>query len=183
MSRDVTAYRLELQALLPRGIVWARSEGATLTALLTALAEEFQRADERQLRLIDEADPRTTGELLPEWEATAGLPDPCITGDQTFQQRREALVARVILRGGASADYFVGIAEALGYVEPFVDYPGDTHVWRLNFQEDAPVSQFRAGANTAGERLQVVVGNEQIECLINRVKPAHTRCLFAYGVT
>lgn len=180
MSLNAEAYTRHLQQLLPPGVAWTRDPEALLTQLLRALADELARVDGSIHRLMDEADPRTTGQLLGDWEDTAGLPDPCVTEPQSTEERRKSLRGRLTATGGASAVYFVAIAEGLGYVDPFVDEP-QVHVWRMNLHEDTNVTAFRAGQSTAGEALRTW-GNESLECLLERLKPAHTRVLFAYGV-
>lgn len=109
-------YREQLQALLPSGAAWPRNQGAILTATLDALAQELARVDVRMGDLLNEADPRTTNELLTEWERSRGLPDPCVTGPLTSDQRRNNLVAKVTNLGGQSPMYFLLVAERLGFV-------------------------------------------------------------------
>lgn len=173
-------YTAHLKALLPRGSAWPRGQDTVLHHLLEALALELQRAHVRIFSLIAEADPHTTGELLGDWEHAVGLPDPCVTAPLSTTQRRAALLARLTATGGASHAYFIAIAESLGYVDPGIDEPA-LHVWRLNLHEGENITWARAGQSRAGDPIRSW-GNEQLECLIHRLKPAHTRVLFAYGV-
>lgn len=57
-----------------------------------ALGEEMSRVDQRQIDLLEESDPRTTSELLPEWEAQYGLTDSSGTDDE----RRARLQTRIL---------------------------------------------------------------------------------------
>ncbi len=114
MSAD--QYREQLQALLPSGAAWPRDQAAILTATLDALAQELGRVDVRMTDLLNEADPRTTNELLADWERSRGLPDPCVTGTLTTDQRRNNLVAKVTNLGGQSPAYFLLVAERMGFV-------------------------------------------------------------------
>lgn len=180
MSRSADEYVDQLQQLLPPGIAWTRARDATLTYLLGALADGLARADASAASLLAEADPRTTSQLLAEWETSAGLPDPCVKEPQTIEQRRRALVTRLTATGGASAAYFEGIAASLGYHSTVEDVA--THVWRVNTREDAAVTWARAGEAVAGDPIRSW-GEDRLECVITRLKPAHTRVLFAYGVT
>lgn len=109
-------YREQLQALLPPGRAWPRESGAVLTQVLDGLAQELSRVDLRVENLIDEIDPRTTGELLPDFERVYGLPDPCVTDSLTTDQRRNALVSKISNQGGQSPAYFLSVLERLGYV-------------------------------------------------------------------
>lgn len=192
-----TDYLAQLQALLPQGFAWPREADAALTKLLLAWADELARVDGRAADLIEEADPRTTAELLADWERVAGLPDPCVealAGTQTTAQRRAALVAKLTTIGGQSAAYYIALAASLGYTitvtefRPFVagSVAGDALTndeWIFAWQVNAPAESivaFAAGRSCAGEPLRAW-GNELLECVINRLRPAHTHVLFAYG--
>lgn len=109
-------YLSAMQALLPTGPAWPRDRDARLTRLLAVWAPTFADVHNLALALRAEADPRRTQQLLPEWEAFAGLPDPC-TGAYatTVQERRQHLVARLLFRGGQHPDFFRALAETLGY--------------------------------------------------------------------
>lgn len=185
-------YGAAAQALLPQG---QATIGSRLAALLRALAIEDARVEAAAWRLLGEADPRTTTALLSEWEYDFGLPDPCGGDEQTVEERRRALIARILDRpGGASIDYLVRFAAGYGYVitisEPAVLRAGfragdraygDDWLWAfvVHAPETTITSVFRAGSR-ADERLRTW-GNGRLECLINQAKPAHTVALFAYG--
>jgi len=198
MALTATAYLAQLQALLPQGFAWPRQADAALTNLLLAWADELARVDGRAADLIEEADPRTTAELLADWERVAGLPDPCVealAGTQTTAQRRAALVAKLTTIGGRSAAYYIALAASLGYTITITEFSpfqaghsaagdalsndGWTFVWQVNAPE-ASIVEFAAGRSSAGEPLRSW-GNELLECVINRLKPAHTHVLFAYA--
>jgi len=189
------AYREALQALLPPGAAWTREADAVLTALLDALAQELARVDVRADGLLDEADPRTTAELLADWERMAGLPDSCVTTTQTVSERRDALVARLTSLGGQSRQYFIDLAASLGYTITIIELgpfkaghnsAGDAvmndpwqFVWRVN-APTTTVRDFKAGSGAAGESLRSW-GNLMLECAIAKLKPAHTYVQFSYA--
>jgi uncharacterized protein YmfQ (DUF2313 family) len=193
MGMTSADYLAQLQALLPQGPAWPRESDATLTRLLQAWADELARVDSRAAQLIDEADPRTTFELLSDWERVAGLPDPCAGEDQSTAQRRAALHARLTTLGGQSAAYYIGLAANLGYVISItefhehtvnddVDYPIYAQPWPFAWQVNAPLNTI--GLLSVGDTVDDPLawwGNELLECLINRLKPAHTHVLFAYS--
>lgn len=188
-------YLVQLQALLPEGGAWPREPDAALTRLLSAFADEFARVDSRARALIEEADPRTTLELLPDWERLLALPDSCVPDAQTLQQRRAAVLAKLVTLGGQSRSYFIGLAAALGYEVSITEFrpfragmssAGDpltggdwVHTWRVNGPENT-IRNFAAGQSNAGEPIRSW-GNAQLECVIDRFKPAHTILQFAYG--
>jgi len=189
------AYLAQLQALLPQGAAWPRGPGATLTGLLHALADVMARVDLRAGDILNEADPRTAYELLADWERVAGLPDPCTPADAGIDERRMSLVQRLTMLGGASPAYFIALADVLGYpgatvteFKPFTcisrcnDFlnpaPAWTHQWRLNL----PASRVTAMAcgSPCDARLRSW-GDSTLECVVNRLKPAHTDVTFTYG--
>lgn len=195
MSEMTDQYTAQLQALLPRGRAWPRQPGAVLTRLLAGLAGALARTHNRALDLLDEADPRTTVELLADWERVAGLPDSCLPATGTVQERRDALVARLTARGGQSRRFFIDLAAALGFTVTITEFrpfragaaaAGDALTngdWVFTWRVEAPattVREFRAGSSAAGEPLRIW-GNALLECALGRVKPAHTIVLFGYG--
>lgn len=192
-----TDYLHQLQALLPPGPAWPQDDTAALTRLLAALATELARVDGRAMRIIEDADPRTTAELFANWERVAGLPDTCVAlsgQTQSIAQRRAALVARLIMLGGQSTAYFIVLAASLGYAitvtefKPFragLSHSGDTVAtnWQFAWQVNAPlntVTSFRAGNAVAGDPINSW-GNKLLECVLSRFKPAHTTVVFAYS--
>ena len=190
-----TDYRDALAALLPEGEVWPRDPSSTLMKVLGSLAVEFERLDARAAQLLAEADPTTTSELLADWEALVGLPDPCVSAPQTVAERRLALQGRLTSVGGQSKAFFIQLAARLGYIvtiDEFASAAAATaagitftgsewaHIWRVNVPVSVGVRHFQVGGSTVGEPLRSW-GNQVIECQFNRFKPAHTRVLFAYA--
>lgn len=193
MAMTVDAYVSQLQALLPPGAAWTREADAELTKLLRGLATELTRIDARGEDLLDEADPRSCFELLPDWERIAGLPDPCHNQADTIGERRDVLLGRLTNLGGQSRQFFIDLAAALGYPISITEFrpfqvgnsAGDilsNGDWIFTWQVGAPgstVRNFTAGS-AAGEPL-ASWGNDLLECAVNKLKPAHTHVLYAYG--
>ncbi|ROH88674.1 DUF2313 domain-containing protein [Stagnimonas aquatica] len=173
------AFAAQLAALLPRGQLWAGLLGSPLFRnVLQACGDALARVQGDIDRLPVEADPRTTADLLVEWESTVGLPDGCLADGGSIEQRRAAVVSRLVATGGASEDYFLGLAAAYGYTGA-ISYPA-LHTWR--FETPTEVALINATCNgNCNDALQSY-GNEQLECLLNRAKPAHTVLEIAYGV-
>lgn len=196
MRTTLEQYLRHLQALMPRGRAWPTEDGAALTQLLAGFSGGLSRNHNRAVDLIDEADPRTTIELLGEWERICGLPDGCsASGAATLAERRDAVVAKITGRGGQSRQYFIDLAGALGYAVSITEHgpflagistagdPVNIEAWRFVFTvhaATATVRDFRAGASAAGEPLRTW-GNTALECAITANKPAHTNVIFAYG--
>lgn len=192
-------YERQLLALRPPGPAWAEND-----ALLSGMAVGLARLHNRALDLIEEADPRTTYEMLAAWERVAGLPDVCPhspnhydDGEQTIEERQRRLVQKLTSLGGQSRAYFIQLAEALGYpgatiteFRPFIctsscddglDPDPWRHVWRLNIPQGTGLSIFATGS-TCAEPLRTW-GNARLECTITQLKPAQSHVLFAYGET
>lgn len=142
--------------------------------------------------LIDEMYPDAAYEILTSWERVYNL----VPSDgATIQSRRDAVLQKIRSRGGLSRAYFIALAAVYGWtitVDEF--YPsmcgwmrcGDNledeaarWVWRINAPNKA-IYYARAGVAAAGERLLWWVPNDELEDLINRLKPAHTVALFSY---
>ena len=98
-------YLRAFQALMPRGRVWPRDQDAIQTQVLSGLTQIYSRQTGRSNYLLADSFPGTTYELLPEWESTLGLPDPCAGESPTVQQRRAQVVARLASGGGQSGLY------------------------------------------------------------------------------
>jgi len=188
-------YLSALQSLLPRGRVWPREPDAAQTKALSGLTPTYERQNVRANHLLVDAFPTTTVELLPEWEATLGLPDPCAGIAPTIQARRAQVVARFTASGGQSIAYMTALALSLGYsitITQFIPARAGilragqplcgndfAHAWRVN----APLNTsfaFRAGASAAGEPLSSI-GNTVLECELKEVAPAHTNLFFSYS--
>lgn len=195
MGLTAADYLAQLQGLLPPGPAWPGDPDARLTRLLQALADEAARVDGRAVLLVEEADPRTTAELLADWERVAGLPDPCVVAagvTQSTAPRRAALLARLTTLGGQSPAYFIALAASLGYVititefhlhsvDDVVDYPLYAAPWQFTWQVNAPLNTVfeLTAADTVDDAL-ASWSNAALECVINRFKPAHSLVLFSY---
>lgn len=187
-------YLSGFQRLLPRGRVWHRGWGWAQDADLLTLMPVWVRLQNRLNDLIGQIFPCSTTELVPEWEATLGLPDPCTGPLPTQQQRAQAVCGKFTARGGQSIEYFIHLAASLGFqveIETYTPFyasrqrAGDpvndekwAYVWRV-IAEPTQVLYFRASESTAGEPL-ATWGNQLLECAVERYKPAHTQINFSY---
>lgn len=195
MALAAGQYRDLLLALAPPGRALPTDLDSTWAALVLALADELARVDARVDDLVDEADPRTALETLPDWERVCGLPGPCSREGETLQERREGAHLVLTAQGGQSPAYYEEVAAALGVAagveefrpfragaatagDPLTNDPWLYH-WRVRGPE-VTVTEFGAGCSCAGDPLRSW-GNEALECHVSRLAPAHTVVLFAYG--
>jgi uncharacterized protein YmfQ (DUF2313 family) len=162
--------------LLPRGRAWPRDPDTVLARLVAAITGAFQRADAAACALLKDAFPATAVNLLPEWEASLGLPDPCLGPAPTIAARQGQVVARLTNTGGQSVPFFVAYALALGFVITITEFTGSVtlaNTWRVNVF-GVSTEHFEAGS-FAGDYLSVVSSAADVlECEFKRLKPAHT---------
>ncbi len=195
-SHDAADYTNQMNQLMPTGLAWSRVRGSANERLLEGMAEEPARVEARAIYLVlKEFFAQSTRELLPEWEEEYGLPDECTTLGVTYEERIENLLRKIRTIGGQSIPYFISVAKALGIditIDEFRPFRvgrnrvGDRlyglewlFVWRVTM----PVTKtyrFRVGRNSVGDRFRYWRRNEILECIINKLKPAHTYVIFAY---
>jgi uncharacterized protein YmfQ (DUF2313 family) len=211
MSKTASNYLDLLRGLLPLGYAWNRVPGSVLTRLLAACAEELARLEADAWRALEEINPLTTLELLPEWEAIAGLPDECSPTDNSdIAARRQALIGKLRRPVGQDAAFFERLAAAYGYpddrVEEFFPFSAE-----VSGAEDA-LNDAPGGLNPDGSLSlydgwlytwlitlgEIFIrefcaedsgaedplrqwGDDGMECRIIRAAPAHTVVLFGYG--
>lgn len=187
-------YLQALQSLMPRGRVWPKDPASTQWRALSGLTPTYERQTVRANFLLSDAFPVTPFELLPDWESSLGLPDPCAGLSPTIQARQQQVAARFIAGGGQSTGFFISLAATLGYVltitqftsshfgqpfgNPFCNTTWD-HVWQVN----APtftVQHFTFGQSGMGEFFSSF-GNTVLQCEIQRLAPAQSTVLFSYS--
>lgn len=196
MNHDAEHYLSQLQSLLPPGRAWTREPGANLTALLAAWADEFGRVDLRIDQLLGEYDPRMAYELLGEWEAALGLPDPCSSAATSIAARQLNCWRKLAFVGGQTPQFYIDLAAALGFAieihefDPNVDdwdaslTPLITDgrwrfVWRVHVLNAGDFTFFRFGDPFGGQFREGDIAID-LECIITAAKPAHTHVIFSY---
>jgi len=236
VRRSGDDYFFGLANLLPEGLAWPRHIGSLTMKVTKGLANIWGFVDARAADLLEqESDPRTTIELLPDWERNWGLPDECFPPTLTIDERQRALVQRMTIQGGQSREFFIDVASQLGYsisiteFRPFVvgiDRCGDDRLygvepppmhnewgqlildvwgnpvsngelsdwpnygigppemrfyWTVHVGE-VPLNWFRCASGQVGvdHHLEFSLA-EDLECVLNRWKPAHTQIIFDYS--
>jgi uncharacterized protein YmfQ (DUF2313 family) len=193
MALSAQAYARMLKALLPRGALWRLESDSVISHTLLAVAEELARIDARGDDLLREIHAPTTAELLVDFERLYGLPDPCLGEDQSTAQRIASVVQKITSIGGQTPAYYLGIAATLGFtititefesqdVEDDVEDPIYGDDWNFAWQVNAPlntVGEFTV-EDTVADAL-AWFGNDQLQCVLEELKPAHTTIIFAYA--
>ncbi len=104
-----------LLSLLPPGPIWEYEEGDDIYELLKALSYAYARIEARGQDLINEMDPRTTFELLSDWERVLDLPGTNPNPAITTQERRDAIHGLLLGFGDPNRSFYEDLAEGLGY--------------------------------------------------------------------
>ncbi len=195
--RTAADYAQQLRNLLPRGPAWDKDNVPEVEEIIKGLAEEFARIDKRSRDLLNEMDPATVFELVPDWERVMDLPDPCLGDEPLFEDRRLSVFLRMIAIGGQSPAYFINLAKQQGYPNAYItEYRaprfgnarfGKAHfgswtaqfIWVLHTGERRKTKR-RFGAAVFGNRFGENPGSA-LECVIKRYAPAHTLVIFDYG--
>lgn len=182
-----------LRRLLPP--VAYDSSGPVIYAELRAEGHALDDAMRNADYMLSESDPRTTVQLLSDWERVAGLPDSCsATLALSVEQRQAALTAKITMRGGQSRPYFIAMAGTLGFPGATITEFSpmtcngncndalwsevDRFVWQINLPSAGGV--FVASCNSDCNAALASWGNAMVECAIRKFCPANTTPVFAY---
>ena len=133
VTRTGDDYAVAMSDLLPQGQAWPRvwgdddetkpSNSSVLMRVVRGLCRIWGDFEIRASKLLEmESDPRSTIELLPDWERNWGLPDPCYSEPQSISERQLALVMRMTLWGAQSREFFIGVAAMIGYTITITEY-------------------------------------------------------------
>jgi len=183
---------------LPRGRIWPRDPDTNIHEVLSTFAPLFSDLAARDANLLVDAFPATTYELLPEWEATLGLPDPCSPLGQTVPQRVASVLAKLLGHGPPTIARVQAICTALGMVGTVTEYaafranincandllraPSDIYTWTVGLVP-APRVPFLVNMGTVNSPLATYPANvNEAICRISRMAPAHTRVQFALPI-
>jgi uncharacterized protein YmfQ (DUF2313 family) len=215
IRRTGEQYSEAFEALLPVGAAWPREPDTALMAFVLGLSEIWGTpVDSRAADLLErETDPRATVEMLPDWLRNWGLPDPCVKAPTSMQEWRNALIAKMTMLGGQSREFYISVAESLGYSITITEYlpyqcgisrVGDTrsaldnpqdptrYMWQLGPPEiryywtvhvnALKLTYFRTGISQTGvDRLLAIGVPEDLICVLDRIKPAHTDIVYDFS--
>lgn len=187
-------YAGALAKLMPRGRIWRGDPGSNLQALLASLAPTYTRSTQAAAQVLVDADPATTVNLLDEWEASLGLPDPCTAPSPSLQQRRAAVRAKFGARGTLNIPFFIRLAASLGFtvtITEFMSYRADMAcdlpdydaAWDWAWEVTAPqvtTFYFSADQSNADDPLETY-DNSELACRMLAYAPAGTILFFAFS--
>jgi uncharacterized protein YmfQ (DUF2313 family) len=163
--------------------------GNPLALTLAGLAVEPSRTCDRAFNLLVDAFPATAVELLPEWEESLGLPNPCTGPLATVELRQAAVVAALAGAGSPTRGVFTAIAVAMGYTTTIHEHapfragrslcgqvlgpPECIFAWEISGTE-AAVQQFVCGVNRCGDPL-AYLASVPLQCAFAPLVPSHTQ--------
>lgn len=182
---------------LPGGRVFQakNTAGTNLRQLLVGLAVEIARVDGIMNDIIAEQDPRTTQQLLEEWESALGIPDGCFNADGTLEERRSEVVIKLSLAIN-TAESFVALAAEFGFVvtvESGAVHGAFTMIFPIDFYDTGDIARHTLivhlshslNPNLFDFIFPFIFGPRQsniVECLFQRLKPANVNVVFRYDL-
>lgn len=154
-------------ALLPPGRLW-RMVGGNLSALFLGCADELARLDARVDDLLNEADPSTATELLPEFEKELGLEEA-----STIEERRARVVARTIARQRyRPIDFQVSLAPLLGQDAVDVVVIETSHAEAVAMGDDREIFRFFIYRDPTAPGDYFL---ESAQAQLDKIKASHTK--------
>lgn len=164
---DLTANARLLSALLPPSGLWRLLAGDVLTRVLVGCADELDRVDLRVRALLEESDPSTTTELLPEYERELGLAS---TG--TVAERQARVVARTVARQRyRPADFRAALAPLLGQAVADVEVLERTAAMADAMGDVREIFAFFVYRDPAAPGAYYLAA---AQALVDAIKPTHT---------
>lgn len=193
----VDDYDQALDRLLPRGPIWKRVPGSMLDAVLHSIAIELARIDAKADKVLDEADPRTSFDLLDHWFTDWGIPSACLTtlSDPTLEEKRRQLIAKILSGSSLTTQFFKDMAETLGYEAEIVTYSAFTvndsvdkglygtewnTAYSMGVKVKAISTQRIFNTTWTVDQPLSVWGDRLFECLMRELIPAHVTAIFEY---
>lgn len=173
MSRPAADYAGAIRALMPRGRAWPNDPDTVQSRVIAALAQTPARVDQAAGALLDGSLPGNNLDLIPEWEATLDLPDPCAGPNPTLAARAFQVRARFVGSPGQSVGFFIAFAAALGFkitITTWAAFQADVSAVETPLYGDDWFFAWgvHVVANTGGLSTDVLL------CELDTLKPAHT---------
>lgn len=122
---NIDNYTKAFLQLLPSGAVWPRDANAALAKMVSGLAAELQRVDDRGADLLAESITATISDTLASWEADLGLPEGRNPPEDTGQ-RLAAVQQKYRIYGSQSRAFFQALVEAFGITAEIREYKEST---------------------------------------------------------
>jgi uncharacterized protein YmfQ (DUF2313 family) len=165
-SAIANAYARMLTGLLPPGKLW-RFVGSILQDLFLGCADELARVHARVGNLIDEADPTTAVELVPEYEAELDLDEA-----PTLGERRARIVARLVARQRfRPVDFQTALAPLLGQDPEDVVVIERSRAYAISVGDDREIYRFFIYRDPTLPGTYFLSSAQEI---VDQIQPSHT---------
>lgn len=162
--------------------------------ILIGLASEWLNFRNKINEVSNQYNPKTTTQLIEEWEEFVGIPDSCIDVASTLEQRRINILLKLSGINVSTETQFKNIALILGYnIEVSNGVATSTFPLTLPFilisEASAPftiIITLPASIQPQGFPLTLpftltASQPEILNCLFNKIKPANTQLFFRYS--
>ena len=162
------AYARMMRALLPPGRIWRTDADGILSLTLLAGADELERLGQRAIDLLTEADPRTTSELLPEFETDLDL-----VAEGTEDERRARVVALLIAQQRVRpVDFQEVLAPLLGLDAEDIPVIENSRAFAISVGDDRIIYLFHIYRDPD---LPGTYDLEAAQILLDRIAHSHTK--------
>lgn len=167
MGLAATAYERMLSALLPPGKVWRLDAASVLYKLLLGSSDELARVDQRVADLLNEADPSTAVELLPDYERELDL-----VAAATNAERQANIVALLVRRQRfRPVDFQTALATLLAQAPSAVVVLERSAAFAASLGDAREIFRFFVYRNPALPGTYFIAS---AQAQIDRMKPSHT---------
>lgn len=167
MGVTAASYARMLSELLPPGRLW-NLVSSTLQNVLLAGADELERVDGRAADIIEESDPSTATELLPEYERELDLEEAA-----TDAERRARVIARLVARQRfRPVDFQQALAVLLGQDPADVDVIENSRAFAILVGDAREIFKFYVYRNPA---LPGTYFLDSAQAIVDAMKPSHTQ--------
>ena len=181
-----------LAHFLPNGRVFAKKniDGSTLFKFIMGLACELYRIEERMNLIAFEHDINATTQFIDEWESAVGIPDDCLSGAGTLEERRSAILTKIAKMNVTTLQDFIDLAAEFG-ITPTIETGAASGLFPMTFPFilfDSPKQARFTMVIDFPTTLEVfpltfpipfddcIIG--VVKCLFDRVKPANVQILY-----
>lgn len=165
-ARSAEAYAGMLASLFPPGKLWTFI-ASLLSKVLLASADELVRVDQRGQDLVNEADPSTAVELLPEYERELAL-----VAAPSVLERRANVVGRLVNRQRfRPADFQAALAPLLGQVVADVVVIERSRAFVISIGDDREIYRFFVYRDPTLPGTAFIAS---AQVLVDEMQPSHT---------
>jgi uncharacterized protein YmfQ (DUF2313 family) len=177
----------QLAVSLPEGRAWNAKTipGTLMRSLIVGCAAEFNLVQQQIERMAREFNINLSVDLLPEWEASVGLPDSCQIVVDNLVGRRQAVIDRIkkipIVTVADFEALILSLTGKTATVVPAAPFESFTFSWPITLSTSSPLFKLYIIVDDATEggftyNFPVVFGstvNGLIRCVLEQIIPAN----------